>query len=157
MRSSTVPTSPRGYRVRHAAIATLLAGALVANATPARAADPDPWFGRDKALHFSVAGAIAVSGYAAGAVIFDARGHALICGGALAAAAGIGKEALDLTGFGDPSWKDLAWDGIGAVAGLALAWSVDLLVRGVGPSHPLVLTPQPAPASARGASIGFSF
>ena len=77
--------------------------------------------------------------------MFDARGHALIAGAALAAAAGIGKETLDLAGFGDPSWKDLAWDGIGMVAGLAAAWSVDLLARGVSEQRPLILAPRITP------------
>jgi putative lipoprotein len=130
----------RGGRARLAfATATLIIG--VAASLPARAADPDPWFGRDKALHFAASSTIAAGGYAVGAAVFDARGHALIFGGALAAVAGIGKEVLDLTGFGDPSWRDLTWDGIGTVTGLALAWGVDLLLRGVSPKHPVLVSP----------------
>lgn len=118
---------------------------VVASPLRARAADPDPWLGRDKALHFAASSTIAAGGYAIGAAFFEARGHALIVGGALAAAAGIGKEALDLAGFGDPSWRDLTWDGIGIAAGLAVAWSVDLLVRGVSERRPLLLAPVIAP------------
>jgi putative lipoprotein len=106
-------------------------------AKPARAADdPDPWLGKDKALHFGVSAGIAAGGYAAGAAIFDARGHALLFGGGIAAACGIAKETADLAGFGDPSWKDLTWDGIGIVVGLAVAWGVDLLIRGLDSAHP---------------------
>ena len=122
--------------------------AVVASPLRARAADPDPWLGRDKALHFTASATIAAGGYAIGAALFDARGHALIAGGALAAAAGIGKETLDLAGLGDPSWRDLAWDGIGMAAGLAAAWSVDLLVRGVSERRPLLLAPVTAPGGA---------
>lgn len=118
----------------------------------ARAADPDPWFGADKAKHAGVSAAIAAGGYTIGAFVFDARGHALLLGGGLALAAGIGKETLDLAGYGDPSWKDLTWDVIGTALGLALAWGVDLLVRGVSDGHPLFVAPEPAPAGAPRAS-----
>ncbi|MDB4945759.1 MAG: putative lipoprotein [Labilithrix sp.] len=134
--------------------ASLLAGAaalvFASASSTAAAEDADPWLGRDKALHFSVAGALAASGYVVGGAVFDARGHALLTGGALAAAAGIAKETLDLAGYGDPSWKDLAWDGIGGVCGLAVAWSVDLLVRGVSARHPLLVVPY---ASSRDAGF----
>ncbi len=122
--------------------------ALLALPSAARAADPDPWLGKDKALHFGVSSLIAAGGYTIGAFVFDARGHALIAGAALAAAAGIGKETLDLAGYGDPSWKDLTWDGIGMVAGVVVAWGVDLVVRGVSDAHPLVVAPRVTPQSA---------
>lgn len=128
----------------------LLVGALVvALPSTARASDPDPWFGRDKALHFGVSGAIAAGGYTAGAALFDARGHALLFGGGVALAAGIGKEVLDATGLGDPSFKDLAWDVAGTAVGLALAWAVDALVRGVDEEHPAFARPaHPVPPAA---------
>jgi putative lipoprotein len=133
-----------GVRARRvlagAALVVVLALGRSAGAAPPEP-DPDPWFGQDKALHFAASSTIAAGGYAVGAALFDARGHALLFGGALAAAAGIGKEALDLTGFGDPSWRDLAWDGIGTFAGLAVAWGVDLLVRGVSSKRPLFVMP----------------
>ena len=121
--------------MRRGLVAGVLAVSLLAAACPARA-DDDPWWGRDKALHFGVSAGLASGGYAVGAAVFDARWKALALGGGVSAAAGIGKEALDLTGFGDPSWKDLAWDAIGIVTGLALAWTVDALVRGVSTEHP---------------------
>jgi putative lipoprotein len=104
--------------------------------------DPDPWFGRDKALHFGASVTLAGSGYAIGAPLFDCRGYALILGASLAVGAGVTKELLDATGLGDPSWRDLAWDGIGTVAGLAFAWSIDLLVQGVSDQHPLLVAPR---------------
>ena len=130
--------------------------ALLALPSAAHAADPDPWLGKDKALHFGASGVIAATGYAVGAFVFDARGHALIAGAALAAAAGIGKETLDLAGYGDPSWRDLTWDGIGIVAGLAVAWSVDLVARGVSDRHPLLVQPVLTPREAGlGISVAF--
>lgn len=130
----------RRRRGRSIATAALLAVALSSRA--ARAADPDPWFGKDKALHFAVSGAIAAGGYTAGALIFDARGHALVLGAGLALGAGIAKETLDLTGYGDPSWRDLTWDVIGTTSGLAAAWAIDLLIRGVSNEHPLLVAPR---------------
>lgn len=121
---------------------TALIAVVVSSSGSARAADPDPWLGKDKALHFAASATIAAGGYTVGAFVFDARGHAIILGASLALAAGIAKETLDLTGVGDPSWRDLTWDGIGTIAGVASAWAVDLLVRGVSERHPLFLAPR---------------
>jgi putative lipoprotein len=139
-------------KTRALATSALLVAVVAVVACPSRAraagADPDPWFGQDKAAHFGVSAAIAAGGYGLGAAIFDARGHALIAGGALAIAAGAFKETLDLTGSGTASWKDLAWDGLGTVAGLAVAWTADLLIRGVSEKHPLLITPRVEKGSA---------
>jgi putative lipoprotein len=123
-------------------IATAVLLTAAASSAPARAADPDPWFGKDKALHFAASGAIAAGGYTAGALLFDARGHALVLGASLALGAGIAKEALDLTGYGDPSWRDLTWDVIGTTTGVAAAWAIDLMIRGVSDGHPLLVAPR---------------
>lgn len=106
----------------------------------------DAWLGRDKALHFGASATLAAAGYGVGAALFPARAHALALGAGVAAAAGIGKEALDATGYGDPSWKDLAADGAGLVVGLALAWAVDLAIRGVSAERPAFVRPVPATA-----------
>lgn len=137
-------------------MAAVLAVAIFASPATARAADPDPWLGKDKTLHFAASSTIAAGSYAVGALVFDARGSALLFGSAIAAAAGIGKETLDLVGSGDPSWRDLTWDGIGIVAGLTAAWAVDLLVRGVSKRHPLIFAPVIEPQAA-GASLRFLF
>jgi putative lipoprotein len=97
----------------------------------------DPWFAEDKLVHYGVSAGIAGSGYVAGALIFDTRAHALAVGAGAAALAGVGKELVDLAGYGNASFKDLAWDGLGMVTGLAVAWGIDLLIRGVSASQPL--------------------
>lgn len=130
------------------------AAALFFAAAPA-SADDDPWLSRDKGYHFAVSATIASGGYVAGAFLFDARGHALIFGASLTAAAGIGKEILDATGYGDPSWKDLAWDGIGMVTGLAVTWALDLAVRGVSNEHPAFLAPVVITGERAGFRIAF--
>ena len=85
--------------------------------------------------------------YTASAAIFEARGHALLVAGGFTLAVGAGKELLDLAGWGDPSWRDFAADVAGTIVGLAIAWSVDLVIRGVGNEHPLFTLPhRPAPA-----------
>jgi putative lipoprotein len=121
--------------------------------SPARAASPDddPWLGEDKAKHFAVSAVVAGGGYGLSAALVDARGHALILGGAFAFGVGVAKEVADLAGLGDPSWKDLTWDALGTASGLAIAWGVDLIVRGVGPAHPLLVAPQ---VTREGAVLG---
>lgn len=123
-----------------------------------RAADPDPWLGKDKALHFGFSAGIAGGSYALSASIFDARGHALLAAGGVTLAIGAGKELLDLAGYGSPSWRDFVADIAGTLAGLAIAWSIDLLVRGVD-DPPLFRAPsEPKRASARlSTGLGFSF
>ena len=58
-------------------------------------ADDDPWFGQDKALHFTLSAAIAGGGYAAAVPFTDDRRWRLAVGGGLAIAAGAGKEISD--------------------------------------------------------------
>lgn len=109
----------------------LLAVAVVgstATAPRARAAEADPWFGHDKALHFSISAALAGGGYGATAALSDARSWRLPVGATIALAAGVGKELYDLSGRGDPSWRDLTWDVAGTVTGLAVAWLIDRLL-----------------------------
>jgi putative lipoprotein len=117
----------------------------------AGADDQDLWFARDKAFHFDVSAGIAAASYGASAAwLVDARWKALAIGGGVAVAAGAAKELVDATGIfgGDPSWKDFTWDVVGAVAGLALAWGVDLLLGGVDHAHPALGEPRPVVAPA---------
>jgi len=94
---------------------------------PAARAD-DPWFGPDKGQHFA-AGALVAFGAAEGAALFTGSARARLGFGASAALlAGAGKELFDFFGHGDPSWRDLAWDALGAAAGVLLAWVVDELL-----------------------------
>ena len=101
-------------------------GVLLLLSTSARA-DPDPWFGTDKALHFTFSGVIAASAYSTSAVFLETPRERLIYGASVAALAGIGKELWDVGGRGNPSFKDLTWDALGAIAGLALTWAIDQL------------------------------
>ena len=106
-----------------AALALALVGALLPAA--ARAADPDPWFGPDKALHFGASALIANVGYADAAMASDDVRVRLAVGGGLALTAGVGKELWDLSGHGDASFRDLTWDVIGTATGLAIAAAID--------------------------------
>lgn len=128
-------SSGRGQSHVAAALALMLA---LGGARPAYAADPDPWFGQDKALHFAATSVLGLSGYAVTATLTDRRELRVLGGVAVGLGAGIAKELLDLAGFGDPSWKDLAWDAIGTAVGVLVAWGIDLLLA----AH---RAPQPAP------------
>ena len=92
----------------------------------ARAADEDPWLGRDKVLHFSVSAGLGAGGYAGSALLWDGYGARALSGAAFSLSIGIAKELYDATGAGDPSWKDLAWDGIGTAVGVGVALLIDL-------------------------------
>jgi uncharacterized protein YfiM (DUF2279 family) len=128
----------------HRAPPVLLLAIGLFSSPPAFAADADPWIARDKALHFDASAGIAALTYAVGAGwVVDARWKALALGGGVALAVGAGKELVDATGIfgGDPSWRDFAWDTAGTVAGLALAWGVDLLLGGVSAERPALAAP----------------
>lgn len=90
--------------------------------------DPDPWLGRDKALHFGASFGIATGGYGAAALMGEGTTVRLGMGAGLALGAGVGKELLDLAGFGHPSWRDLAWNVLGTASGLLFAWTIDRLL-----------------------------
>jgi putative lipoprotein len=119
---------------------------------PALAADPDPFWGKDKALHFAVAGTLAGAGYGVTTAVTPDRWKAFAVGGGVAIGAGALKEGLDAAGLGDPSWKDFAWDVIGAACGLGIAWVIDVGVHG-GKVPPLTAgasaTLRPTVVSAR--------
>jgi putative lipoprotein len=116
-------------RFSSAAPFAALLGSLLA-ARPASAQDADPWFGRDKALHFSASALIAGGAYAAGALVLDGRpARALVASGA-ALSAGAAKELYDMTGRGQPSWRDFTWDVIGTAVGVGVSLLVDWAIRG---------------------------
>jgi putative lipoprotein len=108
------------------ALATTLTGARVARADSANA---DPWFGRDKLIHFSAAGSLAIVGYANASMLTENRAVRAGAGAALAVGAGVAKELWDLDGQGDASWRDLGWDLIGAATGVLVAAGVDWAVH----------------------------
>ena len=101
----------------------------VVRVTPVPSArDPDPWFGRDKALHFGASAALALGGYGATALGTDDVGHRLGVAAAVALGAGITKEIVDHATGGDPSLRDLTWDVLGTASGLLVAWLLDRFV-----------------------------
>lgn len=111
--------------------AASLAAALLLAPAPARAAepDPDPWFGPDKALHFTLSGLIAGGGYGATAIFDDHLATRVAFGAGLGLVVGAGKELWDLAGHGDPSWRDFTWDVIGTAFGVGIAVTIDLATR----------------------------
>ncbi len=137
------------FRARPLAVVAVVCtlGSAWPSTSRAQTADPDPWFGKDKALHFSISAGIAGVLYAGAATQFEARYPPLLLAGGATLAIGAGKELYDLSGHGDPSWKDFTWDVIGTFVGLGLAWGIDLLVRGVSDAHPLFGSPRATGAS----------
>jgi putative lipoprotein len=114
-------------------VAAPLALALGLCQSSARAADPDPWWGPDKAFHFGFSAALASGGYGLGALASEDYGPRIALGSSIALAAGASKELLDLAGLGDPSFRDLAWDVVGTAVGIGITLSIDLAVRGAHP------------------------
>jgi uncharacterized protein YfiM (DUF2279 family) len=89
------------------------------------AAQADPWWGQDKALHFSTCFMLAGDGYATTAVMSKRDDHRLLAGLGLAAAVGGGKEVYDKATGGDASLRDLTWDVVGGATGAAISWLID--------------------------------
>lgn len=94
----------------------------------ARAETSDPWFARDKALHFSASSLIAGGGYGGASLLTERTWLRSTSGAALGLAAGVGKELYDLSGRGHPSWRDLTWDAVGTATGVLVAWLLDRYV-----------------------------
>ena len=91
--------------------------------------NPDPWFGRDKALHFGVSVGLSAAGYGLGAALApESKWVPLATGAGLSLSLGIGKEVFDQLQGRHFSWKDLTWDALGTVTGLALSWAIDTFV-----------------------------
>jgi len=120
--------------------ALVLAGVALLLATEARAqqADTDPWFGRDKALHFAASASLAVVGYAGTSLATDSRPTRVVVGASFALGVGVLKEVWDLTGHGDASWRDLTWDLVGTTTGILVAYAIDWMIL-------RLRTPEPAP------------
>jgi uncharacterized protein YfiM (DUF2279 family) len=85
----------------------------------------DPWFGRDKLLHFTASMLIQSTAH----TVFRARGatfsQASVGAGLMTATAGIGKELWDMQGHGDASLRDLTWDAIGGASGAVMMRQLD--------------------------------
>ena len=127
-------------RARALALAIVVALALALSTSPAHAQEDDPWFGRDKALHFTVSASLAVVAYAGASLKTDDRPTRVAAAITFALGAGLLKEAWDLTGHGDASWRDLTWDVVGTTTGVLVAYAIDWAVsrlRGPGAASPV--------------------
>lgn len=106
-------------------VASIVLASVVA-ALPVRAEPPvDPFFGADKAKHFTVSAALAASSYGLSTIVFDGRKNRVVFGATFALGVGYSKEILDAVGFGTPSWKDFVWDVIGTAVGEGIAVALD--------------------------------
>jgi putative lipoprotein len=108
---------------RHAAAAVVVGSTLLARS--AAASEADPWFGQDKFLHFGVSVGLAAGGYGVSSLVLDRPWQRALAGGSFSLALGAGKELYDLSGHGDPSWRDFTWDVAGTAVGLGIALLVD--------------------------------
>jgi putative lipoprotein len=88
---------------------------------PAAPSPSDPWFGRDKFLHFTVSALIQCASHAAIRSRGSTYAQASWGAAAVTASAGIGKELWDRHRKRDFSFRDLTWDGIGGVTGAVAA------------------------------------
>jgi putative lipoprotein len=113
----------------------LVLGVAMLLGSKVRAQDADPWFGRDKALHFAASASLATVAYAGTSLVTDDRPTRIVAAATVALAAGVLKEVWDLTGHGDASWRDLTWDVVGTTTGVLLAYGIDWAIgRLWGPS-----------------------
>jgi putative lipoprotein len=118
------------WEKREKRVAVVVAPYFVALATcfvaaPCSATDTDPWFGQDKALHFSATFMLAGDGYASAAAAKCREGVRLGVGASVALAAGVSKEVYDRYSGGDASMRDLTWDVVGAATGSIVSWLID--------------------------------
>ena len=118
-----------------AGVALLLASPARAQQAPPSQPDPDPWFGRDKALHFAASASIAAVTYGGASLATDDRPTRLVVSASVALGAGILKELWDLSGHGDASWRDLTWDVVGTTTGVLVAYALDWAIERLR-SHP---------------------
>ena len=116
-----------------AGVAVLLAPSA-ARAQQAQSDQPDPWFGRDKALHFAASASLAMVGYGGASLATDSRPTRIVVGASFALGMGLLKEAWDLGGHGDASWRDLTWDFVGTTTGVLLAYAIDWAIGRLRPS-----------------------
>lgn len=109
-------------RMLRAALCSL----VLLGASSARA---DAWLGPDKALHFGVSAALARASYDGASLALDAPPKRAAVAATVALSLGAAKELYDLSGRGDPSAKDLAWDAAGTAVGVGLSLALDWALR----------------------------
>src|SRR5690606_12009735 len=98
-----------------AALATRVSRAVV------QPAQEDRWFAQDKLLHFTASFGGFNLAYGALRTAQLGREPAMVGAAAVAGAAGLWKEWRDRRSGGPFSARDLVWDGLGILAGLAVA------------------------------------
>jgi uncharacterized protein YfiM (DUF2279 family) len=76
----------------------------------------DRWFAADKAKHFFTSAFVQSASFSLLRGSGVGRHDALLGATAFSVAVGAGKELSDMRFGGDPSVKDLAWDGAGIAA-----------------------------------------
>jgi putative lipoprotein len=104
----------------------VLAFTLAFGAPPSRPKPlPDPWFGRDKAAHYTVSALIQGAAHAGLRWRGASYGSASLGAAAATAVAGIGKELWDKQRKRDFSLRDLTWDAAGGVTGAVIARQLD--------------------------------
>ncbi|HEY4217432.1 MAG TPA: hypothetical protein VGM67_09865 [Gemmatimonadaceae bacterium] len=77
---------------------------------------PDPWFGADKTKHFFASAFVQSASFSLLRTAGIGRHNSLLGATAVSSAVAVGKELADMRFGGDPSWKDLTWDGAGIAA-----------------------------------------
>lgn len=102
----------------------VLAFAIWGGPAPARPPE-DPWFGRDKALHFVASAAIQGATHALLRSRGVEYGPASRGAAAVTLTVGVAKEWRDKRRGGDPSARDVVWDVAGMTAGAVGVRQVD--------------------------------
>jgi len=102
---------------------------LLLLAVVARDAEADEWWGRDKAMHFGASVGISAGVYTLMVPVTANRDVRALAGGGTSLLIGAAKEGYDALGYGDPSWRDFAWDIAGTAVGIAVAYAVDCLLE----------------------------
>jgi putative lipoprotein len=117
--------------LRRCALVLAIGGAAFLLGRPVAASepDPDPWWGKDKALHLGLSVGLAAGGYAATSALTTSMPKRALGGAVFSLALGASKELYDLGGGGTASWRDFAFDTLGTAIGVALSVAVDALVR----------------------------
>ncbi len=106
---------------RYRRIISFLFGALALLAGCSAGPGTDRWLGSDKPLHFSAAATVAAASTSLARGRGFSRDESAAAALGLALSVGSAKEAWDRSRGGRWSWKDMAWNLAGAVAGVLAA------------------------------------
>jgi putative lipoprotein len=66
--------------------------------------------------------------YALSTPFTERREYRAIAAASTSLLIGAGKEGYDALGYGDPSWRDFAWDVAGTAVGVLVAYAVDCII-----------------------------